>query len=610
MVVRHRYSLLAVIMLVSASAVAAPSVTANVRSTNVTAGAVFLLELVISGGDYSDPEIPQLSGLTIEGPFGTSSNTSISMGMGKKIFEQTTTLSYQVVASQKGKFTIPRIGVNIDGKKVYTKPIILNVTNDPQPITQGNTRSRTGRQSSRNRSTGTRSRTGKDPTWDEAGYAKMIVNKTEVYEGEPIYLTLQVWTIRGYGISVEMGLPAIEGFYAVPEKPESSGRGRKTQDGMNYDIEEYKQVLFPMNAGEAIIGEWKGRIGKRGFFGMDSARILSAPAIPITIKPLPTAPKAFTGAVGNFDFEVELTKDEVLQGVPTQLILSVSGQGNPDAMSAPKLPKLEGTYTPDPEVYTPPSSNVDNVIMEKTFTYSITPLEAGDLIIPDVEFCYFNPDTEQYVSKKKGPFTIRVLAAVASDRHIVFPEDVDLTQGVVNVLTEDILPITDRINELRPDHSSSLALPVIYVAPVFAYAGLAFVMRRKRRFERDTGLARSHGAKSKFQKRLAGIAEVPEPTDELYKALTGFLADKLNLTEAGLTSTDVREHLTKARVDKEVVDSIVKILKACERARYGSAGLSQNEVQALVSAAMSSMAIIEKEFSSIIRQKAGRGDSK
>ncbi|MDQ1257479.1 MAG: hypothetical protein QG656_2084, partial [Candidatus Hydrogenedentes bacterium] len=91
------------------------------------------------------------------------------------------------------------------------------------------------------------------------------------------------------------------------------------------------------------------------------------------------------------------------------------------------------------------------------------------------------------------------------------------------------------------------------------------------------------------QKRLQAAAQAADPTEELYHAVTSYLADKLNVSEGGMTSADAQRLLQHRGVDPAIEDQFVKILRACERSRYGTGRLSSEEAQALTHAAMTAV---------------------
>jgi hypothetical protein len=82
----------------------------------------------------------------------------------------------------------------------------------------------------------------------------------------------------------------------------------------------------------------------------------------------------------------------------------------------------------------------------------------------------------------------------------------------------------------------------------------------------------------------------------LFHALTGYLADRFNVSEAGMTSSDARRLLESRINDAELIDGVVKVLRTCERSRYGGGELGVEEVQALFRGAESILERLEAGF--------------
>ena len=306
---------------------------------------------------------------------------------------------------------------------------------------------------------------------------------------------------------------------------------------------------------------------------------------------LPEAPPAFSGAVGQYTLEAKLSREEGVQGVPMQLVVTVRGRGNPDAIGAPRVPKVEKAYISDPD-RSPAPAEPTGAGVEKTFTYMVTPLEPGELRIPPIEYGYFDPAAEAYKTESTQPLTVRVQqsAEYAGPRTLMTQNREPEPAGAVSMVGDDIFPLASAPAGLRRVRESGVAVPVATGAPVAAYAGLALLMRRKRRFDRDPAYARARKAKARAVKRLGAAAGSAE---ELYRALIGYVADRYDLQETGLTSQEVTQAMEARQVEVEVREHVRKILRACERTRYGGAKLSGDEFDALTRGALDAIEQLE-----------------
>jgi vacuolar-type H+-ATPase subunit I/STV1 len=65
--------------------------------------------------------------------------------------------------------------------------------------------------------------------------------------------------------------------------------------------------------------------------------------------------------------------------------------------------------------------------------------------------------------------------------------------------------------------------------------------------------------------------------EEVYKALNGYLSDKLQMPVAELSKDAIKVKLTQHEVPEENVLSLLKIIDSCEFARYAPGGTSEME---------------------------------
>ena len=561
-------------------AAAEPHVRAYVERTTVTVNKPFLLSIEVSGNDVGPIALPDVPGLNVNK---RASSTQVSKEfslVGTRMRGVTTQqLGYYAQATRTGKITIPRIGVTIDGKTLYTKPILLTVTDASQPWQSPSGQTAPSRTAGR----------GQDGelTWEEAVFIETDVDKREAYVGEPIELTMSGWAVGLVGLRVSpfhgqgLPFPTTEGFYATPVQP---ARTRKERNGYTYEVTEFHQTLYPMTPGDLHVGSWRWEGSASYRFQGHNFRMETQP-IDVKVKPLPPSPPGFGGAVGHFRLEGGVDRTRVVQGVPVTLEITISGRGNPKAVVAPELPAMDKVFVSDPDKTEEAIETPSGPGIRKQFHYTITPLEAGRLTVPSVSFSYFDPVAKTYKTERTQQYEIEVLASAEAASPAVVGMPTPLEQGHVNVLGEDILPIQPVRGRLRPAPASSLASPATVAAPMLAYCGVALFMRRKRRFDRDAGFARDYRARSRSHKRLKDVASAERPAEALYRALVGFVADKFNVPEAGMTSSDAQRLFETHGLEGAITDGFNKILRACERANYASAELSPAEIGALIQAA-------------------------
>ncbi len=570
---------------VCASAQDAPTARAYVDRTTVAVRKPFLLNIEVAGKQVNEVTIPDVDGLNINKRPDQKRFSFVGTLGGAATTHQ---LGYYAQAARAGKFTIGPILVQVDGQTIQTEPIVITAVDAPEAPAQQSAPTATPQQAQN-----AAPQQQRDLTWEDAVFTDSAVDKREVYQGEPVTLTMNLWAVHYPGIHVWSDsnpvFPTTEGFYATPIEAAKEGRER---NGWQYEVTQYRQTLYATKTGELLIGPWRWS-GVASYHFRQQAFNFETDPITITVKPLPPAPDDFSGAVGTFQVAAKLLRNQVIQGVPTTLVITVTGRGNPNALTAPQLPSIEDAHVADPESHVTTVETPGGPGIEKSFSYAITPLKPGQMGIPSIAFRFFNPVTGAYETGETTPFALEVLPSAEGGERVLVTSGIPSEPGGVKVLGEDIQPLVQPSGELGPAGSASGRTAAAVAAPPVAYVVLALYMRRRRRFERDTGYAREYHAKARGQKRLRQVAEAPEPAEELFKALTGYLADKFNTAEGGMTSDDARALLESHAVDSELTRGISKILRSCERARYGTGKLSPDEVSALIQAATNAIDRLE-----------------
>lgn len=561
--------------------IASADVTVWVQPDVVRQGEPFQIIVEARGGRVSEPQLPEIPDLAVNG---RPNITEDRWSLNALTQEHAKVRGYRAYAKRSGVIEIPPVSVDIDGNKERSKAVQLTVLEpgeartDPQEDTVV-----WGAQSAPAQGAG-------DLSWDDLLLAYAEADKTTVYVQEPILLTMKRLEIIHPRVQVrvvEQVEPGAQGFYVIPvERQAISMRPEMVNlDGFSYRVTEEMRILYPTAPGELTIGPWvcRGLARRRdGLRFIDNELEASSKPIRIQARPLPPPPRAFSGAVGQFEIDAALESSQTVQGVPVKLAVRIMGKGNPHAIGQPPFPSLEGASVTEPDTATVAIPNPNAPAFEKSFTYRITPVRPGEVSVPTFEFVYFDPELGNYVTKRLGPFVLSAAPASETSQRFVDYSGVQLQeQNGVSVVGHDIHPIVTTVGPLGPDTLPPLAAPVAIVAPALAYAGFAAALARRRRFAQDSGFARAYQARNKARKKLKEAHASKDPAQEVCHALIGFVADKFDVPQAGLTAADVEQLLSGAGVDSDLAANTLEILRKCERARYASAAVSPDEAGAL-----------------------------
>lgn len=558
----------------------------SVSDDTVEVGQVFTIVIEAEGSSIGDVQMPHVEQLRIESrPSMQRSLFSAVLGRSQK---STQILGYNAVALKEGEVTIPALTVEIDGVAVQSTPLVVHVVpagtqRPPLP----------SRRSQPEEEDVTHLRV------EDVAFLRTEAGKTEVYVGEPVSLMLLYYCldeaavrVNPPGGGIEFTFPETEGFYSIPERPEEIDGTYAEHQGRRYRVVRWRQTLFATNPGYLEIPAWRWRasVYAHTLHGPFSAPLdLETEPIRVKVKPLPKRPSNFNGAVGQFAFQVQVSPRTTKQNLPVNLLVRVNGTGNPAAIAEPKLPPLEGAHVSEPERAIQPITDPQGVTAETTFSYSITPTRAGELTIPPVEFCYFDPVTEEFVTDQSPAFVVNVQSSGEKERRYVAGTVIAPEPKRVDAAAAGLMPIVTAPSALRRSLPSRGSMAAVLAFPPLAYAALALWTARQRRFAEDRTFARSYRAKSRMRKSVRRVLDSADPSDALYRAVNGYIADKFDLPEAGMTSADVRDLFEGRAIEHEAALELLEILRICERGRYAGETLSRDAVEPLAESAQTHM---------------------
>jgi hypothetical protein len=138
----------------------------------------------------------------------------------------------------------------------------------------------------------------------------------------------------------------------------------------------------------------------------------------------------------------------------------------------------------------------------------------------------------------------------------------------IELLSRDILHIEPIRDDLQPRSGPLPKRPVFWAClalPALVWVGSGQLAQRRRRLLSDPARLKARRALSRAEATLRGDDAIEQ---RVAGAVRGFIADKLDRAEAGLSEADLREGLMQRKVDATVVDSALQLLARCDAARY------------------------------------------
>ncbi|MDZ7372748.1 MAG: BatD family protein [candidate division KSB1 bacterium] len=581
------------------------SVSARVVPNPVGLNQTFRLEIELEGPEAQgavDVSLPDLSEFaTYLGSQGTSQSIQIIGGR----MSVSRSFNYAYMATKSGKFTIPPIEVRVGGKSVRTDAVSIEVLAAPPSAPA---QPSPGRPAS-----------PAQPQGEDQIFLRAKVNKQRVYVGEPVIVTFSIYTrlnVTGYAITK---LPSTTGFWVEDiDVPQPAPTYEENIDGVRYAVADIKKMaLFPTTPGElkiepmAVDCEVRVRRTSRPrdffdaffedpFFGSVVRQTLYSSPVTIRVLPLPDEgrPADFSGAVGQFRMDARLDKDSVLTNEAVSLTVRIHGTGNIRVIGEPKLELPPDIERYDPKVTEQIDRSGNSVGGSKTFEYVLVPRFAGEQVIRPIRFSYFDPAAGQYKTLMSPSFVIRV--GRGKEEAALVP---GMSKTEVRLVGQDIRFIRTEVSGWHRIgwHVHRTALFYLgLIMPAMALGAAVAYRRQQDRLAGDLALARARRAQRGAAKRLRRARSLlrVERQEEFYaevsRAIVGFVADKLNVPAAGVTSEAAESLLRQRGVPESVLAEFLDLWRICDFQRFAPAASDTSEMQKVLERAESVIVQLEK----------------
>lgn len=374
--------------------------------------------------------------------------------------------------------------------------------------------------------------------------------------------------------------------------------GTLTVDPLRIETEAY----FPRRTND-VFGQFFSPVGR--FEQVE----LSSPAVTIESRPLPgNAPASFRGAVGNFTMSSRINRNDVSVGESVELSVIISGDGNVATLEAPQIQWPGAFEVYDPQVSTNINRNGTRVRGEKTFTFIAVPRTNGTFEVPPVEFSYFDPSASRYVSLNSAVGRIRVTGSATSPELASTTASGLPVDDIAGIISEESGWIRTARQPLHtnPWTYAVLFLPLLGVAGVFAYRKHTSRIATDHEYARNR---RAHPVARKHLKRAGEILRRNDPQrfyEELERAVTGFVGNRLNIAESGLTRHQFDLRLEEVGVSDDVRVDLQRFLEECDRGRFAPISPDRSTLEEAYRHAAALITRLNEHFNRLAVSAAGR----
>ncbi len=563
---------------------------ATVNETTIGAQEQLVFSVEISGAGLSSvetPAPPQAEGLAL---LQSTPSVHRNMTFANGALEQSVTFRWAYRPLQEGPARILSARVTVDGQTWETEPldiVVVDQAQRPQPQQPPQ---------SSNWPFGNASSWPQDPGANETPatlepndlFIRVAPNKTTARQNEQIVVEYLLYFRDGVQLrhSRLSGSWDAEGFWReefdVDTRPVPDN---VVENGLLYRTIPLKRVaIFPTRPGALTVdaleveSEVHRASGARtspfdrlfSLRGQFQPVAIASEPLALRITPLPEgAPPAFSGAVGDWNVTASVSKTDVEVGEPLHILVAIEGTGNVATLSDPAFTPPGAFEQYEPNIETAIDRSGRRIRGRKTFEYVVIPRANGSFETPPIPFAWYDPDDERYVTQEATLPVIRVTGsaeALAAGATIEgFPID-----DIADVLTT---PDGWRPVEEAPLHQRAWPYGALLLPAGF----LLFLYVRRRhadRLSRDANYARgriAHPLARKHLREAGKLLERAQPIafyEEIERALSGFIGNRLNVPETGWTRDQLDACLRDAGVQSEIRYRLREILDECDQARF------------------------------------------
>ena len=513
------------------------------------------------GDNFTPPSFENFK--VVGGPSQSISNSWIN---GERTYSKTYT--YFLAPKKRGKINVGQASIEIKGVIYKTSPIEINVTaavdipkdpNDPQYLAS------------------------------ESIDLVAEVSKTDPYLNEAISVVYKLYIAENTGVRNwnEIDKPRYNDFWSQ----NIDVKELKVQEGI-YKGENYryvvlkKTVLFPQKTGELSLEPLTLDVSvevpsnRRDIFGRRMMttvnRTVTAGKRKINVKPLPQQgqPENFSGAVGEFNFKAETSKNTLMASEAFNLKLEINGNGNLMLFELPEptLPASLEVYDPEHSENIKTSlSGAKGSILDN---YTIITNESGQYPIPPISFSFFNPKTKSYKTIESNRIVItanRNPNDFKNNLDNTFQDNISKNEPKDSKFSS-IYTSTKLESIQKDDFFKSILFWLLFITPLFLIPAIIIYTKIKGKRAMDF-----EGNKIKKNRKLAkkylseakkNIGNKESFYEALERALHSYLKAKLKIKTFDLSKDKIKSLLNNNSISNSNIDVFIKLLESCDFARY------------------------------------------
>ncbi len=472
------------------------------------------------------------------------------------------TFSYFLKPLKKGKLVIYQATITIDGQEYKSLPVEVNVTNSVK---------------------GANSNSDDEYFDDDNIELIAFVSKSSPYINEPITIVYKLYYKSPINVSNanESEAPKYKDFFTQNIKIPQLKVNRETYKGQIYNVVDWRKVvLYPQRDGNLEISPLSLNLvldfptNKRDFFGNiiydQASKIITTGSKIITVRKLPDngKPKNFSGAVGQFEFDIILNKNSLKASESFQAKVKVTGQGNLKLFDLPNLMVPASMELYEPERKENVKTNLSGMSGTIENIYTIVPKYQGKFPIQELEFSYFDPLEKTYKTLKSQKLNIDVFEGPTLSSNS--------NENIVLTVSESFKFIKKENNFTRinkEQFSNTRTFYILLSIPLLSLLSfIIFYSLPKRRelnnYEKIKKVYKQ--IKINLNNAEKSIGNKDKFYDLVEKAIYNCLKARFSIETNKLNKESIKKQMILDGISVDKIEIILKLVESCERARYSN----------------------------------------
>lgn len=504
------------------------SAKAALDASSITTGEAVQLNIVVEGSTLAkEPVLEEVDGLQIDF-LGRSSSVNYINGVYSAIINY----RYEIVGLKPGTYTLGPFEMKIKNQKLTANSVTLQVGD---AVNQRKAVPTIPEDSS--------------PLGDKL-FLEMELGKTRLYVGEKTPLKIRLYFSE---ITInDLNYPVIDQPDFVLDPMNKPSQRKVIIDDRSYEMVEFSTNLTPVKSGKLSLGPASMNIAVLIKRQTRDAFFSSFKKYPIELKsnrlnlnvlPLPTSgrPTDFSGGIGRFQIQATGRPNEVLQGEPITLKLTVTGNGNIQTVGPPALVNNQGLKVYDPQKKSTGEGDTGQIHFEQV----VIPTDPQVKKVGPFSFSYYDPHQGKYVKTTAAAIPVKVKPN-PNFKAVLFS---DTTETESESFGKDLVFIKERPGNIKRREEQLIYQSWFWwlqLLPIIGLITALFYRRYQSALHSDSPRSRALRASARAAKALAKvkleIARKPENTlEELHLLIRDYLGEKYRLTAAGITGDVVKK---------------------------------------------------------------------